>query len=355
MTRIDADFWQDRRVLVTGQTGLKGSWLVLWLARLGARVTGVALPSPTSPRLYEAADVQDACDSRICEVRDAAALKAIMTEASPEVVFPLASQSLVRASYRDPLGTFSTNVLGTANLLDSLRDVPSVRSAVIATTDKVYREAPAAARSPNRETDPLGGHDPNSASNAGNEIIVERYRQAFFADEGVALSTARADNVNGGGDGSEDRLIPYATRAWLAGGGLRVHRPDAVRPWQHVLEPLAGYLALARRTHDDRSLADAYNLAPSAPAEATVRDVVSIAHACLGKGTVVLADSPAGTHESPWLSLDSSKAAVVLGASSRWSLREAVERTVLWYSSHNDQKAAADLCHADITGFEAAV
>jgi CDP-glucose 4,6-dehydratase len=354
MTRLDADFWRDRRVLVTGHTGFKGSWLVLWLARLGARVTGVALPPPTNPNLYEAASLDRACDSRTCDVRDAAALRAIVAETSPEVVFHLAAQSLVRASYRDPLGTFSTNMLGTANLLDAIRGVRSIRSAVIVTTDKVYRETAGDGPAAHCETAPLGGHDPYSASKAASEIVVESYRQAFLADAGVAVSSARAGNVIGGGDWSEDRLIPDAMRAWLAGDVLNVRRPDAVRPWQHVLEPLAGYLTLARRTFDDPTLAGAYNFGPPASAVATVREVVSLAHSIFGRGSLVCADAPDGPHESSWLALDASKAETALGVTPRWELREAVDRTVRWYCRSSSQTSAAELCHADIDAFEAA-
>ncbi len=353
MTRIDADFWRGRRVLVTGHTGFKGSWLVLWLTRLGARVTGVALPPPTNPSLYEAAAIRSSCDSRICDVRDAAALKKIVADIAPEVVFHLAAQSLVRASYRDPLGTFSTNTLGTANLLDAVRGARSIRSAVIVTTDKVYREAAGDVPSAHCETAPLGGHDPYSASKAASEIIVESYRQSFLADAGVAVSSARAGNVIGGGDWSEDRLIPDAMRAWLAGGELLVRRPEAVRPWQHVLEPLAGYLALACHTFNDPSLAGAYNFGPPASAVATVREVVSLAHSFFGRGALSYADTPDGPHESSWLALDAFKTESVLGVSPRWNLREAVDRTVHWYCRHGSQTSATDLCHADIDVFEA--
>ena len=353
MTRIDADFWRGRRVLVTGHTGFKGSWLLLWLARLGARVTGVALPPPTNPSLYESASLDRACDSRTCDVRDAAALRTIVAETSPEIVFHLAAQSLVRASYHDPLGTFSTNMLGTANLLDAIRGVQSIRSAVIVTTDKVYREAAGDVPAAHCEAAPLGGHDPYSASKAASEIVVESYRQAFLTDAGVAVSSARAGNVIGGGDWSEDRLIPDAIRAWLADDELFVRRPDAVRPWQHVLEPLAGYLALACHTFSDPTLAGAYNFGPPASAVATVRDVVSLAHSLLGRGRLAYADAPNGPHESSWLALDASKAESALGVTPRWDLREAVDRTVRWYSSYSSQTSATELCHADIDAFEA--
>ena len=260
----------------------------------------------------------------------------------------------MRASYRDPLGTFSTNMLGTANLLDAIRGVPSIRSAVIVTTDKVYREAAGGAPAAHCETSPLGGHDPYSASKAASEIVVESYRQAFLADAGVAVSSARAGNVIGGGDWSEDRLIPDAMRAWLAGDELFVRRPDAVRPWQHVLEPRAGYLTLAHRTFDDPTLAGAYNFGPPASAVATVREVVSLAHSIFGRGSLVCADAPDGPHESSWLALDASKAETALGVTPRWELREAVDRTVHWYCRYSSHTSASELCHADIDAFEAA-
>jgi CDP-glucose 4,6-dehydratase len=225
---------------------------------------------------------------------------------------------------------------------------------VIVTTDKVYREAESVAPTAHCETDPLGGHDPYSASKAASEIVVESYRQAFLADAGVAVSSARAGNVIGGGDWSEDRLIPDAMRAWLAGDVLNVRRPDAVRPWQHVLEPLAGYLTLARRTFDEPTLAGAYNFGPPASAVATVRDVVTLAHSIFGRGTLSCADAPDGPHESHWLALDASKAESALGVSPCWDLREAVNRTVHWYCRSSSQTSAAELCHADIDAFEAA-
>lgn len=347
------EFWRGKRVLVTGHTGFKGSWLVLWLARLGARVTGVSLSPATQPNLHESAAVDEVCTGHIRDIRDAAGIREIVAVSRPDMVFHLAAQPLVRASYRDPLGTFSTNVLGTAALLESLRGVASVRVAVIVTTDKVYRECAATSRSAHVEADPFGGHDPYSASKAAAEIVVESYRKAFLTDAGVATSTARAGNVIGGGDWAEDRLIPDAMRAWQAGGTLHVRHPAAVRPWQHVLEPLAGYLALAERTAADPSLAGGYNFGPDASSVATVGDVVSLARGLLGSGEYVLADEPEGPHESPWLALDATKADTVLGVKPRWPLHEAVGRTVHWYSRHGQGLSARDLCHADIDAFEA--
>lgn len=353
MTAPTADFWRDRRVLVTGHTGFKGSWLVLWLARLGAHVTGISLVPATQPNLHDAAGVAGACTGHIHDIRDAAGLQKIVADARPAVVFHLAAQPLVRASYRDPLGTFSTNVLGTAHLLEALRVVPSVRVAVIVTTDKVYRECPAASRSAHVEADPFGGHDPYSASKAAAEIVVESYRKAFLADAGVAISTARAGNVIGGGDWAKDRLIPDAMRAWQTGQTLEVRRPAAVRPWQHVLEPLAGYLVLAERTAADPLLAGGYNFGPDAANVATVGDVVALAQNHFGRGDFVLQHEPDGPHESAWLALDAAKAASILSIKPRWPLHEAVGRTVKWYCRHGRDASARDLCVADIAAFEA--
>jgi CDP-glucose 4,6-dehydratase len=353
MTKPAAEFWRGRRVLVTGHTGFKGSWLTLWLARLGAHVTGISLAPATQPNLHDAASIAELCTGHIHDIRDAAGLREIVADARPGVVFHLAAQPLVRASYRDPLGTLATNVLGTAHLLEALRHVPTVRVAVIVTTDKVYRECPAASRSAYLEADPFGGHDPYSASKAAAEIVVESYRKAFLADAGVATSTARAGNVIGGGDWAEDRLIPDAMRAWQAGTTLHVRRPAAVRPWQHVLEPLAGYLLLAEQTAADPSLAGAYNFGPDAANVATVGDVVSLAQNHFGRGEFVLQQEPDGPHESAWLALDATKAANILGVKPRWPLHEAVGRTVNWYCRHGRDASARDLCLADIAAFEA--
>ncbi len=233
-------FWHGKRVLVTGHTGFKGGWLVLWLRQLGATVCGTALPPATNPNLFELARVAEGIDSHFCDIRDSEHLAALVRACRPDIVLHLAAQPLVRASYRDPLGTFSSNIMGTAHVLDALRGLDSVRVALMVTTDKVYRnlEQPY----PYREDDALGGHDPYSASKAASEIVIASYRDAFLREQGVAVASARAGNVIGGGDWSEDRLIPDAVRAWQADEILEIRRPQAIRPWQHVLEPLHGYL-----------------------------------------------------------------------------------------------------------------
>ena len=240
-----ASFWCGRRVVVTGHTGFKGSWLTLWLRRLGALVTGVSLPPMTTPSLFAAARIDTLCKSRFLDIRDSSGLADLIRAAQPEVVFHMAAQPLVRASYRDPLTTFETNVMGTVHLLEAVRRLGVTRVAVMVTTDKVYRDAESPV--PHSEDDPLGGHDPYSASKAASEMIIESYRQSYLSAQAVAVASARAGNVIGGGDWSQDRLIPDAVRAWQGGKPLTVRRPAAVRPWQHVLGPIFGYLILAQR------------------------------------------------------------------------------------------------------------
>ena len=344
------DFWRDKRVLLTGHTGFKGGWLALWLHRLGARVTGFALAPATQPKLFDAARIGEYIDSRLGDIRDVRALAAAIAQARPEVVLHLAAQPLVRASYREPLETFATNVMGTAHLLDALRDRRGVRVAVIVTTDKVYRQRETPR--PFREDDPLGGHDPYSASKAAAELVAASYRDAFLAAQGVAVATARAGNVIGGGDWSEDRLIPDAVRAWQAGVPLLVRRPQALRPWQHVLEPLAGYLRLAECLWQQPDLAGAYNFGPRSDDAASVGDVVVLARQAYGQGEWSCGDAADGPHEAGWLALDVARAEAQLGVEPRWRLDSAVKRTMQWYRSHADGADARALCAADIDEFE---
>jgi len=353
--RVDSAFWRDRRVLITGHTGFKGGWLSIWLARLGAEVTGLALPPETSPNLFQAAGAERVlARSVLADIRDTSVLSALVRETKPEVAFHLAAQPLVRRSYREPVETFATNVMGTAHVLDALRDCAAARVAVMVTTDKVYGNREWV--HPYRESDPLGGHDPYSASKAASEIVIESYRLAYLSAQGVAVASARAGNVIGGGDWSEDRLLPDAVRAWQRGEVLEIRRPDAVRPWQHVLEPLAGYLVLAQHLWSDAAAADAYNFGPSAREVATVRDVVTRAQtAWLGDPMVAWGDGTAGPHEAGLLALDPSKARAVLGVGGRWGIGEAVDRTIRWYLRQAAGESALSLCHADIADYEASV
>lgn len=349
--RPEKSFWTGKRVLLTGHTGFKGSWLALWLSRLGVQVTGVSLPPATTPNLFSLAKVDELIDNRYADIRDAEQLAAIVKDAAPDIVFHLAAQALVRASYRQPLETLATNVMGTAHLLESLRGQGSVKAAVIITTDKVYhnQEWPY----PYRENDPLGGHDPYSASKAAAEIVIASYRDAFLAAQGVAVASARAGNVIGGGDWSEDRLIPDAVRAWETGNALEVRRPLAIRPWQHVLEPLAAYLRLAEQLWGQPDLAGAYNFGPETSAAATVREVIELAHTSYGQGEVIWGDGSEGPHEAGWLALEIAKARTTLCVAPRWSLAQAIERTMSWYRRQSQGENARQLCLTDIDDYEA--
>jgi len=347
-----SDFWRGKRVLITGHSGFKGSWLSLWLEQLGAQLTGLSLPPEREPSLFTLNDSERHGCSKFCDIRDATTLAALVREARPEIVFHLAAQPLVRASYQAPLATFSTNVLGTVHLLDALRHVNGLRVALMVTTDKVYHneEWPW----PYRETDALGGHDPYSVSKAASELVINSYRNAFLQARGVAVASACAGNVIGGGDWSEDRLLPDAVRAWQSGQTLDIRNPDAVRPWQHVLDALAGYLALAHHLWDQPELVGAYNFGPATADAASVRELIELARQTYASGDVRYGQNPAGPHEARLLSLDSAKAQSLLGFRPHWHLHDAVRHTMAWYRAQRDGADTRKLCAGDIAAWEAA-
>lgn len=345
--------WHGKRVLVTGHTGFKGAWLVMWLRAMGADVVGVSLDPPTTPSLFELARVADLVTDYRADLRSADLTKTVR-RAEPEVVFHLAAQALVRVGYVDAVGTWSTNVMGTVALLDALRGCSSARAAVFVTTDKVYRNVETTR--PYREGDELGGLDPYSASKAATEVAIASYREAFLAERGIAVASARAGNVIGGGDWAPDRLLPDAARAWQNHVSVEVRRPASTRPWQHVLEPLAAYLVLAERmltASPDEGLSTAWNFGPPQGELATVREVIELAREGWGGGGVTYIESPYGPHEAGLLALDSSRAAERLGLTGRWSLSEAVRRTMSWYRRLMDGADARDLCLADLAAWEA--
>ena len=326
--------WAGRRVFLTGHTGFKGSWLALWLHQLGACVHGYALDPPTQPALFEVARVAPtlASDTR-ADLADLHRLRSAITEARPEVVFHLAAQPLVRASYADPIGTFATNVLGTAHLLEAVRTCPSVRAVVVITTDKVYLNREWV--HPYREEDPLGGHDPYSASKAAAEIVSASMRASFF-HSAVAprVATARAGNVIGGGDWAADRLVPDCLKAFADGQPVHLRFPRALRPWQHVLEPLHGYLTLASALLSPAGpdLATAWNFGPRAEDDATVEHVASSLAEVWGEGAAVtIAEDADHPHEAGLLALDPSAARHRLGWVPRWNLAAALRHTVDWH------------------------
>lgn len=334
---IDRDFWSGKRVLLTGHTGFKGGWLALWLQRLGAQVMGYSLPAPTQPSLFETARISESVRGVIADIRDLERLKAVFREFSPEVIFHLAAQPLVRASYDEPVETYSTNLLGTVHVLEAARHTKSVRSAVMITTDKCYENRETAKGY--RETDRLGGHDPYSNSKACAELAIDSYRRSFFGSAGTAaVASARAGNVIGGGDWAMDRLIPDLVRAAVVGKPLVLRNPKSTRPWQHVLEPLCGYLMLAQRLCDERPrYAEAWNFGPLEEDARTVEEVVALAARRWGSGLKWSVDAGAHPHETQMLKLDISKA---MGAGWRPLLRteQAVDWTVEWYRAWHEKQ-----------------
>ncbi len=347
-----------KSAFVTGHTGFKGSWLSLWLAALGARVTGYALDPPTEPSLFADAKVAKvlAADLR-GDVRDAPRLAAALAGARPEFVLHLAAQPLVRASYEDPAGTFAVNLAGAVNLLEAVRRVPSVRACLVVTTDKCYenREWPYAYR----EEDALGGHDPYSASKACAEIAVGAYRRSFFhLAGGAALASARAGNVVGGGDWAADRLVPDCVRALSRGEAAVIRNPGSVRPWQHVLEPLSGYLQLAERLAEDPALAGPWNFGPLATDHLTVGGIAGRVVELWGEGSWKAPSTPRAApapHEAGVLRLDWTKAGTILGWRPAWGIDEALSATVEWYRTRHRDKGAdlAALCRGQIAAYAA--
>ena len=328
--------WHNERVFLTGHTGFKGGWLALWLASKGAIVRGYALDPATEPNLFTAARVGSIVDDIRGDIRDAASLESAIRDFAPEVVFHMAAQPLVRASYADPIGTYETNVIGTARVLDAVRRTPSVRAVVSVTTDKVYENQETLR--PYVETDPLGGYDPYSSSKACAEIVSAAYRQSYFpiahlADHHVALATARAGNVIGGGDWSVDRLIPDLVRGFLAGESVPIRRPFAIRPWQHVLEPLHGYMLLAEHllSPNPAPYATAYNFGPNDDDAKPVGWIVETMTSFWGDGASWYLDEQDHVHEAGYLKLDSSRAHAYLAWEPQLRLETALQWLVEWY------------------------
>ena len=351
------DFFEGRSVLVTGHTGFKGAWLSAWLLRLGARVSGFSLPPEHDrPSLFEALDLHSRMASHLGDLRDGDAIGAAVAAEQPEIVLHLAAQSLVRRSYRDPLDTWSTNIMGTAHLLEAVRATTSVRSVVVVTSDKCYENREWAYAY--RESDALGGHDPYSASKGAQEILAASYRRSFLEgrDPAVGLATARAGNVIGGGDWSEDRLVPDIARALTAGASVPIRRPDAVRPWQHVLEPLAGYLSLTRHLSADASgFGSGWNFGPEPSGSGTVREVVEQALSSWGAGSWTdLSSHDDGPHEAGLLRLDCTRAMTFLDWRPLLTRDDAVDWTLSWYRdwAQDDDFDAIAAVDAQIEAYE---
>lgn len=343
--------WRNRRVFITGHTGFKGSWLTLILRSFGAEITGFSLPPVTNPSLFEllglAADIQHIQG----DIRDAAALEAAMRAAAPDVVFHLAAQPLVRQSYVDPVETYTTNVIGTVNVLEAVRQTPSVRSVVTVTTDKCYenREWPW----PYRENEALGGHDPYSSSKACTEHVTASWRNSFLRASGVHVASARAGNVIGGGDWAADRLVPDFFRAADQESAVLCRSPDSIRPWQHVLEPLSGYVALAEALMErGDAAAEAWNFGPSDDDALSVGEILDYLTAFYG-GPGWVRDGNPHPHEAGLLKLDSSKARQQLGWRPKWRLDRALQETVAWHRAWRSGDDMRDVTLAQIERFVA--
>jgi len=322
--------WENRRVYLTGHTGFKGSWMSLWLASMRATVHGYALPPESVPNLFTEAHVADRVEHEAGDVRDLGQLERSMSAFKPEIVFHMAAQPLVRRSYANPVETYSTNVLGTVHVLDAVRRVPSVRAVVVITTDKCYENREWLWGY--REEDKLGGHDPYSSSKACAELVTAAYRSSYFPshklpEHRVALASARAGNVIGGGDWSEDRLIPDIVRGLLSKQPVLIRYPNAIRPWQHVLEPLAGYITLAERLlQEGKDYAGAWNFGPADEDALPVARIADVMTGLLGRGTGWERDTAENPHEARYLKLETSKARTLLG----WRPVLGIERALEW-------------------------
>lgn len=336
---VSPAFWRGRRVLVTGHTGFKGGWLSLWLQSMGADVCGFALPPATAPALFHVADVARGMHSILGDVRDHEKLRQTVAAARPDIVLHLAAQPLVPYSYAEPVETFSTNVMGTVNLLEACRHQPGLKAVVVVSSDKCYENREQ--RWGYRETDPMGGHDPYSASKGCTELVVASYRRSFLAARGVALASARAGNVIGGGDWTPSRLVPDALAAFARGEAVVLRNPDAIRPWQHVLEPLAGYLLLAQRLFEHgEAFAEGWNFGPDEADARTVGWIADTLAAGWGGGAAWRASDEPRIHEAHTLKLECTKARARLGWRPRWKAEDAVSRSLAWYQAW---RAGADM------------
>ena len=339
---VNPSFWSGKRVFLTGHTGFKGGWLSLWLASMGAKVTGYALTPNTIPNFFEVAQVQsDLEKSHIADIRDLEKLQKAMADANPEIVIHMAAQPLVRYSYANPVETYATNVMGTVHVLECIRALSSVRAAVIVTTDKCYENKEWAWGY--RENEPMGGHDPYSNSKGCAELVTSAYRDSYFSantysQHQVAIASARAGNVIGGGDWSDDRLIPDAIKAFEANEALVIRNPLATRPWQHVLEPLSGYLVLAQALYQEGAKFDGgWNFGPRDDDARSVQEVINLLIENWGSGASWTQDQSEQPHEAHSLKLDCSKARQYLNWLPRWSLEQAIQNITQWQHAHQKQ------------------
>jgi len=339
---INRTFWQNKRVFITGHTGFKGSWLCIWLNMLGAKVTGYALKPPTKPSLFELCKIDRLVRSTIGDIRDLPKLKRALLAAKPEIVIHMAAQPLVRDSYDMPVYTFETNVMGTVNVLEAVRSCKSAKAVINVTTDKCYENKEKLTGY--KEDEPLGGFDPYSTSKACSELVTQAYRRSFLHDS-VAVATARAGNVIGGGDWSKDRLVPDFIKAILKGQKLHIRNPGSIRPWQHVLESLSGYLILAEKLYKyGQNYAEAWNFGPTERDAKSVEWIAKILCDKWGKGASYITDKGRHPHEAHYLKLDSAKAKKRLDWKPRWDLSKAIEKVVEWTKAYKTGSDIKRIC-----------
>ncbi len=352
---VNQTFWQGKRVLMTGHTGFKGSWLSLWLQSMGSEVVGYALAPPTKPSLFEVADVGQDMTSIIGDIRNLATLQAVFAEHLPEIVIHMAAQPLVRYSYQNPVETYSTNVMGTVNLLEAVRNTDSVKAVVNVTSDKCYENREWVWGY--RENEAMGGHDPYSNSKGCAELVTAAYRNSFFNpsthdQHHVALASVRAGNVIGGGDWADDRLVPDIMRAITQGNPVHIRAPHAIRPWQHALEPLHGYLLLAQKLYEEgTSYAEGWNFGPSDGDAKPVQWIVERLTQAWAEDASWVMDSSDHQHEAQYLKLDSSKAITRLDWHPKWHLEEALSAIIAWHRAYHDGKNMHDITLKQIKDF----
>lgn len=342
-------FYKDKKVLVTGHTGFKGTWLCKMLVMAGAKVIGYSLPAPTTPSLFELSDVQDSIKSIIGDIRDLEYLKSVFDEEKPEIVLHLAAQPIVRDSYKEPVYTYETNVMGTVNILECVRNSNTVKSFLNVTTDKVYKNNEWAWGY--RENEPLDGFDPYSNSKSCSELITHSYKDSFFADGRVAISTARAGNVIGGGDFANDRIIPDCVRAVEKGENIIVRNPHSTRPYQHVLEPLAAYLMIAQRQYEDLKYAGYYNVGPDECDCVTTGGLVDLFCKTWGQNVTWENKFMGGPHEANFLKLDCSKLKATFGWRPIWHIDTAIQKTVEWSKCYLEKKDINECMNQQIKEF----
>ena len=346
---IDPIFWKGRKVFITGHTGFKGSWISLWLGQLGAKVTGYALEAPTNPSIFQITKVDKVLVNSIHgDMRDAATLTNAMLDAEPEIVIHMAAQSLVRDSYTDPVGTYSTNVMGAVNLLEAVRKTPSINAVLNITSDKCYENKGWIWGY--RENEAMGGHDPYSSSKGCAELVSLAYRRSFLQEAGIALATARAGNVIGGGDWAKDRIVPDAISAFIENKPLIIRNPMAIRPWQHVLEPLSGYLTLCQQLiNHPEEYAEGWNFGPNDEDAEPVSILADTMVRLWGNNAQWLLDEGEHPHEAHYLKLDCSMAKTLLKWKPIWGLGHALDETVKWYKSWHNKK---DMCEFTLRQIE---